>query len=256
MSIPLENTTPARAEKPRANWWRTFLVLMGFVVFVGYSLIPQVEVNPRRGRPPCRKHLRQIGLALHNYHDTFGKFPPAVTLGPDGKPWHSWRVLILPFLEDDRSKSLYARYRFNEPWNGPSNRLLLGERPEAFECHLAKGLISTRHTSYLAVVGPETVWPGSESVSLRDVNDGTSNVILVVEVRDAGVPWMSPDDLTMTEAAHPPNNKPGRHPSSFHQGGGTVLMCDGAGKFISQDLDSDTWRGLLTRDGGENLKDF
>ena len=256
MSQALEDTPPQPAEPRR--WWNlgNVLAMTGFVVLLVFLMPPAFEQIQSRGPKPCRRHLRQIGLALHNYHDTFGVFPPAVTLGSNGKPWHSWRVLILPFLEDERSKKLYARYRFDEPWNGPSNRLLLGERPEVFECHLAKGLISPRHTSYLAVVGPETVWPGSESVGLRDVNDGTSNVILVVEVRDAGVPWMSPDDLTMTEAAHPPNNKPGRHPSSFHQGGGTVLMCDGAGKFISQDLDSDTWRGLLTRDGGENLKDF
>lgn len=226
------------------------VIIAAYLMTPGFLFAPQ-----RRGPNQCNRHLKQIGIALHNYHDTYGSLPPASTRGPDGELWHSWRVLILPFL-DEPSKKLFARYRFSEPWNGPSNRYLLNERPEVFECHAAKGKISTRHTSYLAVIGDETVWPGTRTINFRDVCDGLSNTILIVETQDAGIPWIAPDDLMIAEALMPPSSKPGRRPSSFHEGGGRVLMGDGASRFVSTSLDPAIWRSLLTRDGGEDLKDF
>ena len=95
-----------------------FVLGLLFVVFLWPSVsTPRWVVH----RSECRNHLKQIGLALHNYHDTYGSLPPAITRGPDGKPWHSWRILILPWLEQ---QDIYDRYRFDEPWDGPNNRKL------------------------------------------------------------------------------------------------------------------------------------
>ena len=223
-------------------------------VFV-WLLTPAFWQAQSRGPNPCRRHLKQIGLALHNYHDCYGTLPPAVTLGPDNKPYHSWRVLILPFMGPDEKK-LYLRYRWNEPWNGPNNRRLLAERPSFYECHHAKGVIPKQNSSYVAVVGEETAWPPNGSRSLGEMTDGTSNSVLVVEVKDAGIPWLAPDDLKIDESTTPPGNLTGRVPSSGHEGGGIVLMGDGATRFISERLDPKTWTALLTVAGGEEPGDY
>src|SRR5262245_23505539 len=71
-------------------------------------------------------NLKQIGLALHAFHDVHQHLPPAFVTGPDNRPWHSWRVLLLPFIDQ---AALYTRYKFDEPWDGPGNRTLLYEMP-------------------------------------------------------------------------------------------------------------------------------
>src|SRR5262245_42706847 len=112
--------------------WRRFaravLVVLILVLVVCLMLYgPVMQAREVSWRSSCKCYLKQFGLALQNYHDTYGSFPPAFVLGPDGRPWHSWRVLILPFMECD---PLYREYRFNEPWDGPNNRKLLAKMPE------------------------------------------------------------------------------------------------------------------------------
>jgi len=93
-------------------------------------------------------NLRNLADALVAYREHFGHYPPAVVWGPDGKPWHSWRVLILPFLKrkhvsgyardtercrwDQSVNKVYLEYRFDEPWDGPHNSRLLGQMPEVY----------------------------------------------------------------------------------------------------------------------------
>lgn len=214
---------------------------------------PMFQQPTSRRRPPCKNNLKLIGLALHNYHDNHLCFPPAYVLGPDGKPWHSWRALILPFLDQP---DLAKAYRLDEPWNGPNNARLLTRCPAVFHCPSAKHSKSANRTNYVAVVGPETIWPGPVPVSIGDITDGTSNTVLVVEVRDAGIAWLAPDDLTFEEGSAVPSNSPGRTASSPHTGGGQVLMGDGTVRFIKLDINREIWRALLTRAGGEEIGDF
>ncbi len=70
--------------------------------------------------------LKQIGLAMHNYHDVNKHFPAPVIMGPDGKTPHSWRVAILPYLDQ---QELYKQYNLNEPWDSPHNKKLLKKSP-------------------------------------------------------------------------------------------------------------------------------
>jgi hypothetical protein len=101
-------------------------------------------------RSACVVNLKQIALALHNYHDTYGTFPPAYVADENGRPMHSWRVLILPFLE---SSDVYSKYRFDEPWDGPHNRLLADRMPYAYRCPSeSRNSPPSRITSYVAVV--------------------------------------------------------------------------------------------------------
>ena len=107
----------------------------------------------------CSNHLKQIGLALQNYHDAYGSFPPAYMADADGKPIHSWRVLILPYLEQ---KALYDKYSFDEPWDGPNNSQLHEAAISAYICPSRPGNSRT-DTSFVAVVGAQTAWPGEKA---------------------------------------------------------------------------------------------
>ena len=104
----------------------------------------------------CSNNMKQIVLALQNYHDVYKSFPAAYIPDENGKPKHSWRVLILPFLE---RWDLYDAYNFDEPWNGPHNRSLLHRTPPALRCPSTTSSEADT-TEYFAVVGPSAAWPG------------------------------------------------------------------------------------------------
>src|SRR5262245_15742705 len=107
------------------------IALLAILIPFGcFFLLPIGRYSPEAARRmQCSNHLKQIGLALQNYHDTFGSFPPAYIADSKGQPIHSWRVLILPFIEQ---RQLYDKYRFDEPWDGPNNSNLHGEIVEVF----------------------------------------------------------------------------------------------------------------------------
>src|SRR5205823_3963476 len=105
-------------------------------------------------RMQCSNNLHNIALALQNYYDDHGSFPPAYIAAADGKPIHSWRVVLLPYLGQE---DLYAKYSFDEPWNGPNNSKLHDRMLKIFRCPSQPEKQPRVHTSYLAVVGQETM---------------------------------------------------------------------------------------------------
>src|SRR5262249_35014844 len=107
-------------------------------------------------RMQCSNNLKHIGLALPNYHDDYRSLPPAYIADAEGRPMHSWRVLILPYLEQ---KSLYDKYDFSEPWNGPNNSKLHDQIIQAFCCPSRPGKQPRTETSYVVVRGAKTAWP-------------------------------------------------------------------------------------------------
>lgn len=139
-------------------------IVFAAAAFLLTNAIPAAQEAARRTH--CRNNLKQIELALHNYHDTFGCFPPAIVYGPDGKPWHSWRVLIAPFIE---ASPFSAQYSFDEPWNGPNNRRLSeGHNPGPLYRCPTDADSPPEHTSYLAVIGEGTMWPPDGVASFDD----------------------------------------------------------------------------------------
>lgn len=149
------------------------------------------EIKPARHVTMCKSHLKQLRLALYNYHDLHQMFPPACTLGSDGKPWHSWRVLILPQLGE---QELFDAYRFDEPWNGPHNAQLAPRMPEVF------GFPGESEAKFLGVTGQYTAWPNHLSSRIREFVNGTSSSILLVESADSDVNWLEPRDIPLGEA--------------------------------------------------------
>ncbi len=230
---------------------RWFVVGAGLLL-LGTLLLPAFQtVGPRRGRQ-CANNLKQIGLALHNYHDVYGCFPPAYVADENGRPMHSWRVLILPFL--DRI-DLYLQYRFDEPWDGASNRKLADVAVAVFNCPKDQATWSPM-TSYVAVVGPDAAWPGSVPAKLGDITDGTSNTIPVVEVANSGIHWMEPRDLHVIQMARGINPKSGQGISSVHPGGAQVCLPDGSVWFLRETIRPEDLHALLTIAGGEPVPEY
>jgi hypothetical protein len=183
-------------------------------------------------------------LAVANYETANGHLPPAYVVGPDGRPWHSWRVLILPYIEQ---QELYEAYHFDEPWHGPHNRTLAGRMPKIYRFHNRSepGQVTT---NYLAVVGPNTLWPGAEGRKLADVTDGLPDTVLIAENRGLGVCWMDPRDLHFDTLPLELNHPLGV--SSWYTTP-AVVMADGSVHSLPLTLTGAELRAKLTAAGGE-----
>ena len=194
----------------------------------------------------CRGNLSQIGLALLNYHDANGCFPPAYLADAGGKPMHSWRMLILPYLE---SSPLYNRYKFGEPWDGPSNRKLHSARFLAYACPSHPGQFEAGLTSYVAVVGPGTCFPGAGSTKIprspAEAGPGP-DTITVVECSGAAIPWMEPRDLDVRELSFRLNDPARPGPAGRHPAGVNVLTVEGRTRTLRPDTPPAEVRAALT----------
>jgi hypothetical protein len=231
-------------------------LLLLVVVFALIAWIGRGAQEARKAayRACCNGNLCQIGVAFHNYHRAYGSFPPAYLTDAQGKPVHSWRVLLLPFLGE---QTLYDAYKFNESWDGPNNSKLAAFMPHTYACPNHRGDFrgaayrGTRWTSYVALVGPGTVFPGGKPVKLSEITDGPSNTIMLAEVADVDIPWMAPRDLEASPIG-PVINGPGRSGISSKDGdGATFLFADGSRRWLDQRLPACTLQSLITRAGGE-----
>jgi hypothetical protein len=181
-------------------------------------------------------------VALHSYHDRYHSFPPAFVVGPDGQRWHSWRALILPELDP----KLANEYRMDEPWNGPKNRRLAHRVPRVFQS--VGRTPEDGRASYFAVVGKRTLWPADQTMSIREVFDGTSNTIALVESADPEVSWLEPRDMLPGEFVR--SVREGVFTKRF--GGSNVALVDGSIRFLSGDIDGHLLNGLLTPQFAQN----
>jgi prepilin-type processing-associated H-X9-DG protein len=206
-------------------------------------------------RMQCTNHLKLLGLALHNYHEIYGQFPPASVPDQDGKPMHSWRLLILPFIEE---QPLYQQYDFDEPWDGPNNRRLLSQVPYVYQCpsDVRSGRGISEWTSYVAVVDAQAAWPGSTSAKFSDFTAGTALTILVLEDQSQKIPWMEPRDLTLDQAVSVLSSQDPqfagvhRQDDFFYEysGGRQVAFADGSVRYLSDGLPRDLVTSLLRID--------
>ncbi len=242
--------------------WRVMAPVLGVLVVVGAVLVLWRLAQPAREasrRSSCKGQLKIFGLALHNYHDVYRSFPPAYIADKNGRPMHSWRVLPLPFLAEP---ALYERYRFNEAWNSPHNRTLADGLPIGMSgivpmYHCASDRNSDPlHTSFVVVVGPDTIYPGSATRRIKDITDGSSNTVVVAEMAESGIHWMEPRDLDFNAMSFRVNDPRGKCIRSKHTGVAHVLLADGSVRAISEDIDPQVLKGMLTIAGGELVPPF
>jgi prepilin-type processing-associated H-X9-DG protein len=192
-------------------------------------------------RVQAANNLKQLGLAMHIYADQHGSFPPAVLYGPDGKTPYSWRVAILPYLEQ---KTLYDQYRFDEPWDSPANRRVLEQMPVFYRSPSADP--QSTSPSYFVLTGPDTIFSGKEGTKFQQITDGTSNTLMIVEAKRE-IPWTKPEDIDYDPKQPLPKL------GGFYPGGFNAAFADGSVRFISEAVDEHQLRALITKAGGEPI---
>ncbi len=221
------------------------IIIAIVLVGIGIALLLPPLSTPReaRDRSSCKYNLKQIGLALHNYHDEYGVFPPAYTVDADGNRLHSWRTLLLPFLEQE---SLYNSIDLTKPWDDPANAEAAGGMVESYLCPASD--CPTNCTTYVAVVGSDGIWQPGLSRSMAKISDPTSETLLVVEVHsDRAVPWMCPYDAEFSMFL-----EAGSKTRLPHEGGRQAVLADGSVRYIAADHPAEFWRALVSANGADS----
>jgi hypothetical protein len=234
-----------------------FSILAVFAAGLCLLSVPCLQ-KVRDGDPSgeSRYVLRNLALALHNYHDAYKRLPPAVVTDKQGKPLYSWRVLLLPFLEQKR---LYQQFRLDEPWDREHNKQFLKETPRCYRplwgTNDGPGL-----TRYQVFVGPGTPFekPGL-TLKPADFPDGLDKTLLVVE-GGKPVPWSKPEELVY-DPKGPLPSLGGVFQQPVHflcypvewRPGFNAAFADANARFIRADLDEAVLRALVTRNGGEEV---
>ena len=233
----------------------SFVVLPCIGILIAL-LLPAVQaVREAARRETCANNLKAIGMAMQNYAATYGCFPPAFVADKHGKPMHSWRVLILPYIEQ---ADLYNQYRLDEPWNGPHNRALASRMPRVYCCPTEHGP-DFSETSYAMLVGPHAFSDGPSPRHIGNIKDGLSNTIMVAECAGAGINWLDPrdlktDEMTFHVKALGGDARPGKSDiSSDHSGMAFAVFCDGSVRPLSSSLNPKVLEALTTIDGGESI---
>jgi prepilin-type processing-associated H-X9-DG protein len=254
MTTPPLQPAPAGGGSSTA---RILLIVAGVAVLgllacggVMFALLAPA-VNSARGaaqRTQCSNNLKQIGLAMHNYNDANGSLPPAYQTDGNGKPMHSWRVLIAPYL------NAASIYDMNQAWDSPVNASAKSTMPQVYNCPSDPN--QGQFTDYVVVTGPETIFDGDKGTKFSGITDGLSNTIMVVEATGANIGWTEPRDLDFGQMSLAIGSQPGNCVHSLHTGGANVLMADGSVRFLKTDLDPQMLRGLLTKSGGEVVGGF
>ncbi|MCA9017574.1 MAG: DUF1559 domain-containing protein [Planctomycetaceae bacterium] len=220
-----------------------------FIIVVLLALLlPAVQgARDAARRSQSKNNLKQIALALHNYHDTHRVFPPGGIETADGKPYHSWQTMILPFVGEAQ---LYNQMDFDQPWTDPANQRLFQTELPIYINPAIKEKVSPEGLGLSHYVGNKFLMKPNGNMGIRDITDGTSNTIMAFETGENFKPWGDP-----TNIADPVNVIGGRSKSSFI-GGNHVMLSDGAVRFVSENIDPAVLKALSTPAGGERLGEF
>jgi len=199
-----------------------------------------VAVAPAKA-PVASRNLRLIGLAMKRYHDQYDSFPPAAGLDKDGKPVHSWRVYLLPFIGRE---DLHKKYNFDEPWDSPGNSLLHDKMPDLFGSAYDYDRGANAPTFRLITGKGALLNPGKPG-SLSDCKDSADQIILAVEVAGFSDNWLKPGELDIDSLTWVNSSVDGEGISSAEDPqGAMVLMADGSTRRINAGTSPEELRRL------------
>lgn len=210
------------------------------------SLRPMLEAAQAAAeQAQQRNQMKMIGLGLHNFYEVYQRLAPMHPTrlsDEDGKLLVSWRVHLLPFVDD---VSLHDQFNVEEAWDSDQNKPLAAETPGAFRSKDSK----PGTTRFLTFTGENTLYPGGEGLTFRDVTDGLSTTLMFVEVApDKAMPWTQPTDIPITtEDLTTALGEPGER-------GYRAIMMDGASITLKSDITDATLRALISPAGGEDIE--
>jgi type II secretory pathway pseudopilin PulG len=205
-------------------------------------LLPAVQAAREAARrSQSTNNMKQIAIALHNYHDTYNEFPPAIVTDANGQPLYSGRVLLLPFLEQ---AALFDSFDRDAAWDSPQN---IGLSQATIPTFIdPSSPTQSGQSNYTFVTGPGSLFEQGVKIRMQDITDGTSNTLAFIEWKGNGASWAAPDgiDISQLGGGLPPGN---------HPGGNVIGMADGSVRFMSQQVDPNLLKAMGTRNGGEAI---
>jgi type II secretory pathway pseudopilin PulG len=239
--------------QPRTNWLPLvlkFLALFAIVGLVIAMLLPAVRSSREAARRnSCLNNLRQIGLGLQSYAAVHGHYPPAYTTDAAGNRLHSWRTLIVPYMEDREG---YWSIDFTKPWNDPANAKAANQVMECYQCpSVAFDDPKSPMTTYLAVVTPESAIRAANSRTPKELEKVAANALLVIDApKERAVHWMSPEDVDDTTLSEILKND-----EAQLQHSGNILLglfADGHVYAVPKETDPAAMRAMTTVPADEN----
>lgn len=251
----IQQSEQSQTTAPKKNntvLWIVLAVAGGGVVLVALLFIVVLLPAVQQGREAARRstsknHLKIIGIAMHNYHDTHRIFPPGGTETTDGKPYHSWQTSLLPHMEH---ASLYNQIDFDQPWSDPANQALFKQEIPSYLNPTISENKSPDGLGLSHYVGNQHFLKKNTGIQLRDITDGASNTIIAVEAGENFKPWGDPTNIADLSNIMSSGNK------TAYKGGRHILMADGSVRFISENVDPETLKHLSIPDDGHIVGEF
>ncbi len=226
------------------------VVVLAILAILVAMLLPAVRrsSDPPR-RTACKNNLKNIMFAMHNYHDVHGHFPPAFTVDEDGNKLHSWRTLLLPFLEQTE---LYESIDLTKPWNHSVNAAAREADLAVFRCP-SSAPKAPGFTLYMGLVGPNAFFSSDGTPrSLTDLTDGTGETIAITEISaDRAVHWMNPTAESGAEYVTMESDRTTSHPRGFQ-----IAMADGSARFLDDSVPVKVRTALISIAGGDKPRNF
>lgn len=248
---------PRQKSSSGMPWIVVLVIVLVVAVFCGgillSLLLPAVQAAREAARrASCTNNMKHLGLGMHMFHDTNKRFPGYDD--PDHPQYQpcSWRVQLMPYIEQD---FVYQQYDRTQAWDSITNSVLEDTISPYYKCPSSPPGAGT-DTDYLTLVGPNGVFMQKGSTAIKDIRDGTSNTIMIVESHNSGVHWMDPRDLAIKDAKIVSVGSMGQGIKSHHPGVVNVTLCDGSVRSVSEDIDPRLLQSMITRSGGEDVSGF
>jgi len=224
----------------------------GIFVSIMFALVFPVMLASRQAalKSGSASHLKAVVAALKTYEADYGSFPPAFITDVDGRPLHSWRVLLLPYLGYDH---IYERYDFSQPWDSPHNMQLLSMMPAEYAAPSDTDAKARFESSVVVIVGSRTAFPGSKTKGMADILDDTSQTILVAESPSFGAAWLQPKDLSADQMRFVLNGGEGVEIGSKSPGGAHIGLADGSVRFLLDDTPPEYVQAMTTIADGDSV---
>ncbi|MDA8563049.1 DUF1559 domain-containing protein [Mariniblastus sp.] len=246
-----ENPQPSSTGR-NASWWIVFTIPIAFLVIA--MLLLWLRTGTTLGLANCQSNVSNVGIAISNYETFNGFLPRAVFLSENNIP-RSWRVEILPQLDQ---QALRDQYQDDQPWDSSANLRVGKAQRWPFRCPSDPNTVDESgisKTSYALITGPETAFPNDKRLTFRDIVDGASNTIILLEINDGDIGWTEPRDLTIDEAIalfNRPYAIRKKHPTN-HRHGRVVAFADGHIDIAPENTPPEVLRALFTIDDGQEV---
>ena len=223
----------------RKKWLLSVFVVAVLAAAVTLAGSGIAKLRHTLGLMQTHNDLKWIGMALHQYHEEHGYFPPAVVYDNLGVPIHSWRSLIERYMDTgaDAGDDSFS-YDLKEPWNSPANLAVA-----------ARDRFNNHPYQFLAVIGPHAAWVRHGSRQMSDFTDGSSNTLLLIGIRDSGIGWREPRDVVYNGTTLTIGEKPLQASRDVF-----VLLADGSVRYGGTGIPQDVLASMITIDAGDNVR--